>query len=117
MSNSNDLTTFSSFVPNFDMIKNLSFTIRHNVNISLLFSSIFSFIHSSLDVNIQDMHGQTILHEVARDWSTDIAIYLLAKGAKCDVTDQYGRTPLFVAAASNHTKMIMWLVDVGGKMV
>ena len=62
------------------------------------------------------MHGQTIFHEVARDWSTDIAIYLLAKGAECDTADHYGRTPLFAAAASNHTEMIIWLVDVGGKV-
>ena len=67
-------------------------------------------------MTITDKHGQSLMHEIAREWSTDIANYLMLKGTDIDLPDQWGRTPLFVAVASNHTDMINWLIDNGGEI-
>ena len=67
------------------------------------------------DVTITDKHGQSLMHEIAREWSPDVANYLMLKGASIDQPDLWGRTPLFVAVASNHSDMIEWLIQNGGK--
>lgn len=67
-----------------------------------------------LDVNSVDVHGQTLLHEVAREWNVDVAQFLFQQGIMIDVADKYGRTPLMVAASSNNVEMITWLVNHGG---
>ena len=61
-----------------------------------------------------DKYGQSLMHEVAREWNTDVAVYLKSKGANIDIPDNWGRTPLFVAASSNHYKMVEWLIHNGG---
>lgn len=39
-----------------------------------------SLLDSGADVNTPDKNGQTILHEVARSWDTDIVAFLLENG-------------------------------------
>eukprot|EP00111_Clytia_hemisphaerica_P001930 TCONS_00005430-protein len=65
----------------------------------------------SADINLHDKYGQSLMHEVAREWSLDFAEYLKLRGAELDHADNYGRTPLFVAVASNHVEMARWLLD------
>ena len=67
-----------------------------------------------LDINARDKHGQTIMHEVAREWNIDVAIYLKTRGMDIDIEDNWGRTPLFVAVAANYTEMVQWLLESGG---
>ena len=67
------------------------------------------------DTNAVDKHGQSLMHEVAREWSVDLARYLKIRGANIDIPDNHGRTPLFVAVSSNHLVMVRWLLDNGGK--
>ena len=66
------------------------------------------------DVNFTDQHGQTIMHEIAREWHTDVANFLLHHHADIDLPDHFGRTPLFVAVAADYVKMVQWLLDHGG---
>ena len=54
------------------------------------------------------------MHEISREWHTDIALYLKSKGVPIDQADVFGRTPLFVAVACNNTYMVEWLLDNGG---
>ncbi|XP_002157093.2 uncharacterized protein LOC100200850 isoform X1 [Hydra vulgaris] len=68
------------------------------------------------DVNALDKYGQTLMHEVAREWNTDVGVYLKSKGANIDTPDNWGRTPLFVAASSNHCKMVEWLIRNGANI-
>ena len=72
------------------------------------------FFLKLLDVNSVDEHGQTLLHEIARDWNIDIAQFLFQHGIMIDVADNYGRTPLMVAASSNNVEMMTWLINHGG---
>ena len=41
-----------------------------------------SLVKGGADINIADQHGQTIFHEVARSWNTDIAGFLLNVGKR-----------------------------------
>ena len=59
-------------------------------------------------------YGQTALHAVARDWHMDIARFFLEHGAIIDKADEYGRTPLHLAASVDHFKMVEFLVLNGG---
>lgn len=68
---------------------------------------------NNTDVNRRDIHGQTVMHEIARDWTTDVALFLKAKGVDIDGADNWGRTPLFVAVSGNHVDMVRWLIDNG----
>ena len=65
-------------------------------------------------MNILDDYGQSLLHEIARDWDTDVAQFLLERGIHIDVADDHGRTPLMVAAASDNPGMVKWLIQNGG---
>lgn len=39
-----------------------------------------SLVKGGADINIADQHGQSIFHEVARSWNTDVAKFLLEMG-------------------------------------
>lgn len=66
------------------------------------------------NVNVTDKHGQTVLHEVSRNWNTDVAKYFLGRGAEINKGDNWGRTPLHLASAVNHVEMIAFLIANGG---
>jgi len=65
------------------------------------------------DRNTRDRYGQTVMHEIAREWHTDAAMFLKLKGVNIDNADNYGRTPLFVAVTVNNSKMVEWLINNG----
>ena len=45
-----------------------------------------SLVKGGADINTSDQHGQTIFHEVARSWNTDIAQFLINLGKKYSET-------------------------------
>ena len=79
----------------------------------------FDFVDSLLDggalVNSTDRHGQTVFHEVARNWHPDVAYFLLQKGADINKPDRWGRTPLHSASAVDHAEMVGFLLRNGGE--
>ena len=66
------------------------------------------------DINISDKHGQTVLHEVARAWHTDVARFVCENGGDVNKPDEYGRTPLHVASIVNYPEMVELLIMLGG---
>ena len=78
----------------------------------------YKFLHSLIRngaaVNVSDKYGQTVLHEVARNWNVDVAKFLISYGGDVNQPDRYGRTPLHLAAASNHPEMVDFLLRNGG---
>ena len=79
----------------------------------------FDFVESLLEggasVNSTDRHGQSVFHEVARNWHPDVAYFLLQKGADINKPDKWGRTPLHSASAVDHAEMVEFLLQNGGK--
>ncbi|XP_066920026.1 transient receptor potential cation channel subfamily A member 1-like [Clytia hemisphaerica] len=67
-------------------------------------------IRNGANLNVTDKYGQTVMHEVAKNWHTDVAKYLIKRGAIYDAKDRYGRTPLHLASAVGHVEMIDFLV-------
>lgn len=53
--------------------------------------------------------------QVARAWHIDVGQFLVEHGANINQADNYGRTPLHVAAAVDYSDMIQFLIDKGGK--
>ncbi|KAJ8306386.1 hypothetical protein KUTeg_016931 [Tegillarca granosa] len=95
-----------------------------------------SLLRNGASINTTDRHGQTLLHEVeywqydpvllfyinqlaksvlivARTWHTDVAKFLLEHGADVNQTDNYGRSPLHVAAAVDYPEMVVLLIENG----
>ena len=62
-------------------------------------------------IDVCDKHGQTILHEVARNWNIDVAKFFIEHHADVNKSDHWGRTPLHLAAAVNHYKMVKYLFE------
>ena len=56
----------------------------------------------------------SLLPQVARAWHTDVARFLLEHGADVDAADQFGRTPLHVAAAVDYPEMVNLLIEKNG---
>ncbi|XP_046853071.1 transient receptor potential cation channel subfamily V member 3-like [Xenia sp. Carnegie-2017] len=75
------------------------------------FQFVKSLLDSGADVNTTDVNGQTILHEVARSWQTDVAVFLFQNGARIDIQDSFGRAPLHVAAAVDYPEMVEFLIN------
>ena len=74
-----------------------------------------SLLRVGADINVTDIYGQTIMHEVAREWSVGVAQACLERFADIDKADKYGRSPLHLACAVNYPEMIEWLVTNGGE--
>ena len=81
-----------------------------NPNDAIDLQKVERLIRNGADINVNDKYGQTVLHEVAKNWHIDIAKYLIKKGASFTVQDRYGRTPLHLASAVGHVEMIDFLV-------
>lgn len=76
-----------------------------------------SLLRVGADINVADVYGQTIMHEVAREWNINVAQICLDRFADIDKPDNYGRSPLHLACAVNYTEMIEWLVKNGGEHI
>nr|AOR07029.1 transient receptor potential channel-like protein [Saccoglossus kowalevskii] len=75
-----------------------------------------NMLDNNADVRCTDKHGQSILHEVARVWETDVAKFLLDKGCEINQGDNFGRTALHVAAAVDYSEMVDFLLDHGAEI-
>lgn len=73
-----------------------------------------SLFKGGAQVNVADKHGQTVLHEVSRNWNIDVAKFFIEKGADINKGDNWGRTPLHLSAAVNHVEMVEFLIENGG---
>ncbi|XP_078542266.1 uncharacterized protein LOC144827992 [Lissotriton helveticus] len=71
-------------------------------------------LEGGANLNTTDQYGQTILHEVAKNWNPDVAKYLIVRGADVNKADRFGITPLHVAAALNYPEMVDCLLKSGG---
>ncbi len=64
------------------------------------------------DVNVSDKQGLTPLH-IALHCKDKDALEILAKhGADFTITDNYGRTPLFMAVELEHLELILFLLEL-----
>ncbi|XP_072170292.1 uncharacterized protein [Diadema setosum] len=73
-------------------------------------------LNRGANINCTDKYGQTALHEVARTWDPDIAVFIILKGADVNQADMFGRTPLHIAAAVDFPEMIAVLLDNGANI-
>ncbi|XP_057317372.1 uncharacterized protein LOC130662503 isoform X2 [Hydractinia symbiolongicarpus] len=74
------------------------------------FEYLENMLNTGVDINTVDKYGQSVLHEVARTWHTDVARFLLAHGSNVNHPDDYGRTPLHVACAVDYPEMVELLL-------
>lgn len=58
-------------------------------------------LSGNIDLNAQDKNGYTALHFAAQYKNADIARLLIEKGAKPDLVDGWGNTPLWRALGSS----------------
>ena len=76
------------------------------------FEMVESLLLDGADINfIAEDTGQCVMHEVAANWDTEVAEFFVSKGANIKMKDNNGRTPLHIAASSNHVKIMEWLLD------
>lgn len=78
------------------------------------FAIIDQLLESGADVNAtSNSTGWSVMHEVAANWNEIVAEYLIKRGATIHLKDEEGRTPLHVAASTNHTEMVVCLIEHG----
>ena len=80
-----------------------------NPNDTIDLKLVEKLIKSGANINVTDKYGQTVMHEVAKNWHTDVARFLIKRGAIYDAKDRYGRMPLHLASAVGHVEMIEFL--------
>ncbi|XP_070556522.1 uncharacterized protein [Ptychodera flava] len=94
--------------------KDLATSIDENDTIDLYYLE--KLLHRGADINAGDKYGQTVFHEVARCWHTDVAKFMIENGAKVNQGDNRDRRPLHVAAAVNYPEMVSFLLDSGAEI-
>ncbi|PAA58265.1 hypothetical protein BOX15_Mlig007031g2 [Macrostomum lignano] len=72
-----------------------------------------SLLERGASLNTRDRYGQTVLHEVAKNWNPAVMELMIRCGGDPNAGDFLGRTPLHVAAASNYPDMCRLLVRRG----
>ncbi|XP_030838600.1 uncharacterized protein LOC100890058 isoform X2 [Strongylocentrotus purpuratus] len=92
----------------------LSVSADPNINVDLDYLELI--LKRGADINTTDQYGQTVLHEVARTWDPDVAVFLIERGSSVNQSDQFGRTPLHVAAAVDFPEMVTTLLDHGANI-
>ena len=73
-----------------------------------------SLLNAGASMNYPDVYGQSIFFAVVRDWHIDVARFSIEMGADVNHKDQYGRTPLHLAAAVNYEEMVAFIIANGG---
>jgi len=63
------------------------------------------------DVNGQDEHGRTLLHEAAKEGQVKAVKVLIGAGAELNLKDQQGHTPKDCAAAANQGDVLNLLTE------
>ncbi len=53
-------------------------------------------------------------YQAARVWHVDVAKFMIEHKADVNQKDNYGRTPLHIAAAVDYPEMVEFLIDRGG---
>src|SRR6185295_6313356 len=76
-------------------------------------ASVRKLIESRADVNAQAGDGSTPLLWAAHNLSTDMARALLAAGAKPDIANNFGVTPLLEASRVGDAVMMEFLLKAG----
>lgn len=71
-------------------------------------------IDAGADVNDEDITKQTALHIAAENGFIDIAKLLIEKGAKLDVTDEKGCTPLYKACGAKTEDCALYIIQCAG---
>ena len=67
---------------------------------------------NSVDVNVQNNHGETPLHWASKMNSLDTADLLIRAGSDINARDQSESCPLHLAAAQGHPEMVMLLLNL-----
>lgn len=75
-------------------------------------------VENGADVNHQDRNGYCALHFVAQERLADVATILLDAGAKTELRDVYGNTPLWTATfnARGDLSVVKLLVQRGASL-
>ena len=68
------------------------------------------FAAYSSDLKAANAHGDTLLHKA---WNVVIAKYLVARGGEVDAKNQFGMTPLHLAAFTKDTEIVQFLISKG----
>ena len=94
------------------MQKRLSETLPNEIIIAIQrndTSTVKTFIEKMDDVNMVDRYGATMLHWSVHKGNSDLAKFLLSKGADPDLKDKQGNTPISVAIINEDVDMIVLL--------
>ena len=60
------------------------------------------------------IHVGFLFLQVSRSWHVDVAQFMIEHGANLNQADNYGRTPLHIAAAVDYPEMVEFLIKHGG---
>ena len=68
---------------------------------------------NNVDVNSQNIHGDTVLHRLAAEGDVEQLRAKIQAGAHVNIQNKDGQTPLFRAAKMGHEKCVQLLIDSG----
>lgn len=83
---------------------------RHTPTVILLVKTLGKH---GISVNVQDEHGETAMHQAAREGHVKTLDILLRHGASIELVSQYQQTPLTTAIQDNQPAAALYLVRKG----
>lgn len=66
-----------------------------------------------IGINYTDQNNSTLLHELCSRGTPELVAYAISKGAKLDVMDKDGYTPLALACSTIHQRTALLLIEAG----
>lgn len=82
-----------------------------------LFLSVLSTMRSlGQDIDVQNLNGETPLHQAALEGCLIAIRWLLASGAEVDKKTCYGETPLHFACRASQRETVLLLLEAGASL-
>jgi ankyrin repeat protein len=90
--------------------------VNYQLSNANMLSLVDLLIQKGIDINHQNIYGQSVLHKVCEEGNLELVKYLIEKGADMNLKDNYDQTPILIALKSKCVAIFNYLLENGADL-